>query len=73
MRLESVEQVVEALGGPPAVAELTGRGVTAVYNWQSRGSFPPGTFVNMTAALKKKDHEAPMSLWRMDERTEACS
>lgn len=41
MQLEQVAQVVDALGGNAAVAELTGVGPSAVSNWKSWDRFPP--------------------------------
>lgn len=57
--------VIEKLGGPSRVAEITGRGYTAVSNWKARGTFPPGTYLSMQGALKVAGFDAPPHLWRM--------
>lgn len=66
--LRTVEQVIEALGGPKAVGELTKRAsVNAAWNWTDRGSFPTNTYAIMKAALAEIGASAPDSLWNMIE------
>lgn len=64
--LQTVAEVVETLGGNPAVAGLTGKkGDSAVSNWKKRGSFPPATYAILKSALEAHNATAPDSLWRM--------
>jgi ABC-type hemin transport system substrate-binding protein len=63
--LSTTEEVILALGGVRAVAELTGRKYTAACNWANFQTFPPDTFVVMKAALTDRGYAAPNSLWRM--------
>ena len=66
--LSSIEQVIEALGGTKAVAELTNRASpSAVPNWKLRKSFPLNTYLVMKAALHAKGASAPDALWKMPE------
>ena len=70
-KINTVKGVIEALGGPRAVALLIGVGESAVWNWPSRG-FPPETYVLMQGALAALEppREAPSSLWQMREAAE---
>ena len=67
--LQTVDAVVEALGGNRAVAELVGGcGHTAVSNWRRcTERFPSRTFLAMTTELKRRGLRAPSSLWQMVE------
>ena len=62
--LSTTIEVIEALGGISAVAELTNREYNAAHNWKSFQTFPPDTFLVMTTALERIGHRAPASLWR---------
>ncbi|WP_370191782.1 carph-isopro domain-containing protein [Bradyrhizobium elkanii] len=65
-RLSTIEEVISELGGPKAVAELTGRASqSAVPMWKSRGRFPATTFKTMQAALLERGADAPSELWSM--------
>lgn len=66
--LDTVEQVIEALGGLKAVGELNKRsGANVAWNWADRGAFPTNTYVVMKKALAKIGASAPDSLWNMVE------
>jgi predicted SpoU family rRNA methylase len=65
--LETVDAVIEALGGPMAVVRLTGRSRQAVTNWRAAGAFSSPTFLVMTTALAAAGLSAAPRLWRMDE------
>lgn len=64
MQLTSTNAVIEALGGNRPVARLTARNPKAVSNWRQFQTFPSDTFLALTAALDRKGHHAPSSLWR---------
>lgn len=65
--LRTTVDVIEALGGTRAVAELTGRTYNAAHNWRGFPTFPANTFLKMQAALNERGHVAPSSLWGMAE------
>ena len=73
--LTSAESVIDALGGGPAVAALTGTTHQAVCNWRAFGKFPARTFLLFKHALEARELTAPPSLWRMAEMsaTDAAS
>jgi hypothetical protein len=67
-RLNSIEEVIEALGGNREVAALTGRrSLHAVSMWKNRNSFPSSTLLIMRAALKARGKSAPSKLWGVPE------
>jgi hypothetical protein len=49
--LNTVQGVIDILGGVAAVARLTGRGETAVYNWLADRRFPARLYDLMTDQL----------------------
>jgi hypothetical protein len=63
--LHSTEDVIEALGGIRAVAQLMNVGITAVHNWRSWNEFPPRTYLVLTNKLERIGLRAPAKLWRM--------
>jgi DNA-binding transcriptional regulator YdaS (Cro superfamily) len=50
--LNTVDEVVEALGGTAAVAALTGVTAPAVSNWRERGAIPSEYFLRIGEALR---------------------
>lgn len=68
--LDTVEAVIEALGGTMAVVRLTGRSRQNVTNWRAAGNFSSTTFLVMTTALAAAGLRAAPRLWRMDEPAE---
>lgn len=67
MELLSADKVVDALGGPTAVAKLTSKSVQAVSNWKRTGRLACDTFLVLSAELEKHGHRAPPSLWGIQE------
>lgn len=65
--LDSVAQVIDALGGIPAVRVLTASSPQQVSNWRRNGTFPPETFLQFWTALRRKRLRARAALWRMRE------
>jgi hypothetical protein len=62
--LKSAREVVEALGGIPAVREMTGANLKAVYYWTGQAhAFPARYFKKMNDALKRRGCKAPPGLW----------
>lgn len=50
--IKSVDDVIEALGGPTKTAALSGVGASAVVNWRTRGEIPPEHFLRICDALE---------------------
>jgi len=63
--LSTTSEVLDALGGNGAVAEITGSTTKAVWNWRGFNTFPSNTYVAMTDALRAIGKTAPASLWGM--------
>lgn len=64
----TAKQIVEVLGGVEAVADLTGVGKTAVYNWLAANAFPPRFFHLMRGRLRRQKRLAPPELWGQESR-----
>jgi hypothetical protein len=62
-KLQTVDAVIEALGGTFKVAELVDLRPQAVSQWRARGQIGKGNYVIMTKALEAKGLVAPASLW----------
>jgi hypothetical protein len=63
--LSTTSEVLDALGGNSAVAEITGSTTKAVWNWRGFETFPSNTYVAMIGALHAIGKTAPASLWGM--------
>lgn len=50
--LETVDQVIEAMGGTLRAAEMANVGASAVSNWKARGRIPSDRFFLIQAALE---------------------
>lgn len=51
--LETVDQVIKALGGTFKAAAVANVGPSAVSNWKSRGRIPSDRFLLISAALER--------------------
>ena len=69
--LKTVEAVVKRLGGLSRVAQMTGRGETAIYNWLATGRMPPNFYDGMIEELEQRGATAPAALWGQRELTAA--
>lgn len=67
MQATDTKTVISTLGGPQAVADLTGRNRDAVYQWVRFTAFPSDTYLVMSRALQERGIAAPPSLWGMVE------
>ena len=65
----TVDDVIDALGGTHAAAQLFGVTDAAVANWRVRG-LPPRRFLSMRSVLTSYRIAAPPSLWHMLEAAE---
>jgi len=61
----TTNDVINALGGIDAMAELTGTSVNGVYNWRAGKQFPADTYLLIRAELKAIGHDAPDHMWPM--------
>jgi hypothetical protein len=62
-QLRSASEVIDALGGTTATAQLIGRKPQHVSNWRASGRLPAFTFLLLTAELENLGMTAPPSLW----------
>lgn len=70
--LESIEDVIAALGGFQATADEAGVTVTAVYNWKKRNAIPSDKFLVISAALKKRSKKVSSSIFGFADQPEAA-
>jgi len=61
----NVEDVIDALNGNAAVAELTDSSMNSVYNWRAANKFPADTYLLIQSELKARGRVAPDKLWPM--------
>ena len=54
IELSTTSEVMDELGGNPAVAKLTGSKTKAVWNWRNFDKFPSNTYAVMIAALQER-------------------
>jgi hypothetical protein len=64
-RLSSAREVIDALGGVPAVSVMTGANLKAIYHWIAVGVFPPRFYCQMQDALERVNAKASPRLWSM--------
>jgi len=63
--LRTTSEIIDALGGIEAMAELTGTSENGVYNWRAGKQFPADTYRLLNDELKEIGHDAPDHLWPM--------
>lgn len=63
--MQTTTDIINLLGGNPAVARLTGRNTKAVWAWRTLPTFPSSTFLVMKAALEERGIAANPNLWGM--------
>lgn len=65
--IDTVDALIDALGGNAAVAALTGRRSSAVSNWRKRGRVPAELSRVLESALGEKGRQVAPSLFGMAE------
>jgi hypothetical protein len=65
IRITTIDEVIEALGGPNEISKLLDCRPHAVSMWKARGRISPDTYVILNAALKARGKIAPPHLWGM--------
>lgn len=63
MELKTVDDIIEKLGGPTALAKLTGRKAQHVNNWRVAKRLPANTFLVLRKELEARELSAPAELW----------
>lgn len=65
-QLQTVDEVIDALGGNTEVVAITGVATPQVVsNWRARRHIPPRHFSAIADALKARNLTAPRRLWGM--------
>jgi hypothetical protein len=65
-KLESIPEVIVALGGATKVARITFKNTQAVSNWSVRGHIPARAFDDIEKALRRKKYTVERSLFGFD-------
>lgn len=73
LELLTVDQVVDALGGTVAVADLTGKKPQQISLARKSGRLPTDTFLIMGEQLRQSGFQAPPRLWGMKEQSSEIS
>ncbi len=71
--LTTTVEVMDALGGIPETAKLTGAEYGTAWMWKPAGTFPPRYYLVMIEELKRRGFHAPASLWGMVEPDRVAS
>jgi hypothetical protein len=66
--LSSVSEVIQALGGTKAVAQLFDLREAAVGNWRIANAMPPHTFTKIQAELIRRGTSADINLWKFNRK-----
>lgn len=69
--LNTVDSVIEAVGGTTAAAELAGVTPPAVSNWSARGKIARGKFMLFRDVLASKGFEVSPVVFGLEVRDEA--
>lgn len=69
--IDSVDKVIEALGGPAKTAELCGVGTSAVSNWAARGKISKSNLLTVRDALAARGLEASPTVFGFKAAEEA--
>lgn len=65
--LETVDQVIEALGGTFKAAAAVSVGPSAVSNWKTRGRIPSDRYFVISDALKREGKKVAPALFGFSE------
>lgn len=65
--LETVAEVLDALGGNSAAARRLGESRQVVGNWRARGAIPAEQFLNVTSLLDEIGYAACSKIFNMKE------
>lgn len=68
---ETVDQVINTVGGTAAAARLVRASPASVSNWRAAGRLPSRTFLIFREALAALGATAPAALWSIDEPSPA--
>lgn len=62
-RLNSVHEVIAAVGGEERIADLLGVGLKSVQQWKWKKVFPAKTYLAIVTELGRSGLSADQSLW----------
>ena len=62
IKLETADEVIDAIGGTTKVAQRFGVSIPTVCIWRRKG-LPASRYLQWQAVLSEKNIEAPPSLW----------
>jgi hypothetical protein len=65
--LDTVQDVIDALGGPTKASRIVGCSPQSIVNSRNQGYFPPSYYRAMTEALETLSLKADPQLWRQRE------
>lgn len=71
--LNTVEDVIRALGGPTKAAALVGKTAQAANGWRITKRLPARSFLVLNRELSARGLSAPPSLWGIKEPESAAS
>jgi hypothetical protein len=64
--INSIDELVDALGGPKAIATWLGISQAAVSLWKSRGHIPPGWHIRLYAAALRRGKSVNPAVFGID-------
>ena len=67
--MQTVGEVIEALGGYVAVAKALGIQPTSVRNWPARNAFPPNQYVALSNLARRRKVSISRKLFRVVHET----
>jgi hypothetical protein len=65
-QLESLDEIIAALGGVPKMARITSRKTQAIWNWRGRQYIPPRAFDDIERALRRRGFTVARSAFAFD-------
>ena len=71
--LNSIDEVLDALGGLTAAGRLVNKTAQHVHNWRIAGQFPAKTYLVFSEELKARGKKAPLRLFGMIEPAESAA
>ncbi len=66
--IETVNEIVAALGGPGRTAVFLGVGASAVSNWLADGEIPRGHHLAIYLALRRRELPINLSVFQLPDR-----
>lgn len=67
MTIRTVDELIDAFGGPTAVAEWAGTEISAICNWKARGFIPTGWHLRVFIEVKKRGLDVDPRLFEISD------